>query len=146
MPIASDMLVIAAPNTEHFRKKYAQEPDLPELMKEPFIMRTEQSGTQWEAEKLLRRLQLTDKDLNIVARVNNAHALQSYVSQGVGIAIVSYRMVKTDEQQGKLLVIHLGEHVDPREFYLVFQDSPYLCRSAAAFIQLVKKALESHQL
>ena len=54
-PFATDELVIAAPNTPYFREKYGNQFSL-QLMKEPMIMRTEQSGTKQEAERLLQNL------------------------------------------------------------------------------------------
>lgn len=137
--IATDELVIAAPNSAYYREKYGENADLKQLLKEPFIMRTEQSGTQYEAQQLLESLGLSEKDLNIVAKVNDAHALQNYVIQGMGISLVSHRMVKADAQRGKLLVIPLGEYTRPRNFYLVFQEGPYLPKSAITFIRYIRE-------
>jgi len=145
-PIATDELVIAAPNNAYFREKYGDNPDLKELLKEPFIMRTEQSGTQYEAEQLLQALGLSDKDLKIVARVNDAHALQNYVIQGLGISLVSHRMVKAEAQRGKLLVFPLGEYTRQRNFYLVFQEGPYLPKSALTFIRYIRELSRKKEL
>lgn len=144
--IATDELVIAAPNNAYYRDHYGSNPDLKELLKEPFIMRTEQSGTQYEAEQLLQDLGLSEKDLNIVAKVNDAHALQNYVIQGLGISLVSHRMVKADAQRGKLLVFPLGEYARARNFYLVYQDGPYLPKSAVAFIRYVRELSRKRDL
>lgn len=144
--IATDELVIAAPNNAYFREKYGENADLKELLKEPFIMRTEQSGTQYEAEQLLQNLGLSEKDLKIVAKVNDAHALQNYVIQGLGISLVSHRMVKAEAQRGKLLVYPLGEYARKRNFYLVFQEGPYLPKSAVAFIRYVRELSQKKEL
>ena len=144
--IATDELVIAAPNNAYFREKYGSEPDLKELLKEPFIMRTEQSGTQYEAEQLLQKLGLSEKDLQIVAKVNDAHALQNYVIQGLGISLVSHRMVKAEAQRGKLLVYPLGEYARKRNFYLVFQEGPYLPKAAIAFIRHILDLSQKKEL
>jgi DNA-binding transcriptional LysR family regulator len=144
--IATDELVIAAPNNAYFREKYGDHVDLKELMKEPFIMRTEQSGTQYEAEQLLNKLGLSEKDLQIVAKVNDAHALQNYVIQGLGISLVSHRMVKAEALRGKMLVFPLGEYARQRSFYLVFQDGPYLPKSAIAFIRYMRELANKKDL
>jgi len=136
--IAMDELVIATPNNAYFREKYGENADLKQMLKEPFIMRTEQSGTQFEADQLLQSLGLSEKDLQIVAKVNDAHALQNYVIQGLGISLVSHRMVKAEAQRGKLLVFPLGEYARQRNFYLVFQEGPYLPKSAIAFIRHIR--------
>lgn len=62
-PLAVDELVIAAPNTDYFRKRYYPNPALRELLKEPIVMRTERSGTTYETEKLLRSLSLKNKEM-----------------------------------------------------------------------------------
>ena len=145
-PIATDELVIAAPNNAYFRERYGDKPDLKALLKEPFIMRTEQSGTQWEAEQLLSQLGLSPRDLKIVARVNDAHALQDYVIQGLGVAIVSHRMVKAEAHRGRLLLFPLGEHAHPRTFYMVYQDGPYVPKAAQAFIRFLRELSAKKEL
>lgn len=145
-PIATDDLVIAAPNNAYFRETYGDTPDLRALLKEPFVMRTEQSGTQYEADQLLENLGLSEKDLQIVARVNDAHALQNYVIQGLGISLVSHRMVRADAQRGKLLVFPLGDHARQRKFYLVYQDGPYLPKSATNFIHYIREQAQKIEL
>ena len=109
-------------------------------------MRTEQSGTQYEADQLLENLGLSEKDLQIVARVNDAHALQNYVIQGLGISLVSHRMVRADAQRGKLLVFPLGDHARQRKFYLVYQDGPYLPKSATNFIHYIREQAQKKEL
>ena len=138
-PLAVDELVVASPNTEYFRKRYANKPALKELLREPIIMRTERSGTTYEAEKLLRKLGIRNKELHIVACMNDAEAQRSCVLEGLGVSIVSYRMIREQERRGELLVFRLDECAWTREFYLVFQDSRYLPRAAEAFIDFLRK-------
>lgn len=137
-PFATDELVIAAPNNAYFRNKYGNNFSM-QLLKEPMIMRTEQSGTKQEAERLLQAFGLTDQDLNIVASMNDAEALRNCIIHGLGISIVSHKMVTQQEQQGALLIYKLGEYVKPRKFYVVFQDGPYLPKTAEAFIRYIRQ-------
>lgn len=145
-PLAVDELVIAAPNTEYFQKRYYPHPALRELLKEPIVMRTERSGTTYETEKLLRSLSLRNKDMHIVAYMNDAEALKSCVLHGLGISIISYNMVKEQEVQGKLLVFRLGDYIKVRKLYLVFRDSQYIPRSADAFISFLRKLSQDGKL
>lgn len=144
-PFATDELVIAAPNNAYFQNKYGNKFTV-QLLREPIIMRTEQSGTKQEAERLLHQLGMTDQDLNIVASMNDAEALRNCVIQGLGISIMSHKMVKQQEKQGSLLIYKLDEHVKPRKFYLVYQDGPYLPRAADAFIRYIRNLAESQHL
>ena len=141
-PFATDELVIAAPNTPYYQNKYGNKFS-PKLLKEPIIMRTEQSGTKQEAERLLQALGISDQDLNIVASMNDAEALRNCIIQGLGISIVSHKMVTQQEQQGSLLIYKLGEYVKPRKFSLVYQDGPYLPKAAEAFIRYIRQPSET---
>ena len=143
-PFASDELVIAAPNNAYYQAKYGQTFSAG-LLKEPMIMRTEQSGTKQEAERLLQQFGLTDQDLNIVASMNDAEALRNCIIQGLGISIVSHKMVKQQEEQGTLLIYKVSEFVKPRKFYLVYQDGPYLPKAADAFIRYIRQVCEPNE-
>lgn len=144
-PFATDELVIATPNTPYFRDTYGEKFST-NLLKEPMIMRTEQSGTKQEAERLLQHLGLTEQDLNIVASMNDAEALRNCIVHGLGISIVSHKMVTQQEQQGSLLIYKLGDLVKPRKFYVVYQDGPYLPRAADSFIRYIRQLAEASEL
>ena len=144
-PFASDELVIAAPNNTYYQTKYGKNFSSG-LLKEPMIMRTEQSGTKQEAERLLQQFGLTDQDLNIVASMNDAEALRNCIMQGLGISIVSHKMVRQQAEQGRLLIYKVSEYVKPRKFYLVYQDGPYLPKAAEAFIRYVRQLSESSMI
>lgn len=142
---ATDELVIAAPNTPYYREKYGTKFSL-QLMKEPMIMRTEQSGTKQEADRLLQQLGLSEQDLNIVASMNDAEALRNCIIHGLGISIMSRRMVEDQERQGNLLIYKVDDYVIPRKFYLVYQDGPYLPKAADAFIRYLRQLTSSMTL
>ena len=144
-PFAVDELVIAAPNNEYFRTKYNGKFS-PNLLKEPMIMRTEQSGTKQEAERLLQKFGLSEQDLNIVASMNDAEALRNCIIHGLGVSIVSHKMVMQQEQQGTLLIYKMDQYVKPRKFYLVYQDGPYLPKAADAFIRHIRQLSEQKKI
>lgn len=144
-PFATDELVIAAPNTPYYQNKYDNRFSV-QLLKEPMIMRTEQSGTKQEAERLLQQFGLTEQDLNVVASMNDAEALRNCIIQGLGISIVSHKMVTQQERQGNLLIYKLGDLVKPRKFYLVYQDGPYLPKAADAFIRYIRQLADTSDL
>lgn len=142
---ATDELVVAAPNTPYFREKYGTEFSL-QLMKEPMIMRAEQSGTKQQAERLLQQLGLSEHDLNIVATMNDAETLRNCIIHGLGISIVSHRVVQEQERQGSLLIYRVADYVVPRKFYLVYQDGPYLPKAADAFIRYLRQLISTMTL
>ena len=144
-PFAVDELVIATPNNEYFQTKYNGKFS-PNLLKEPMIMRTEQSGTKQEAERLLQKFGLSEQDLNIVASMNDAEALRNCIIHGLGVSIVSHKMVMQQEQQGSLLIYKMDQYVKPRKFYLVYQDGPYLPKAADAFIRHIRQLSEQAKI
>ena len=144
-PFAVDELVIATPNNEYFQTKYNGKFS-PNLLKEPMIMRTEQSGTKQEAERLLQKFGLSEQDLNIVASINDAEALRNCIIHGLGVSIVSHKMVMQQEQQGSLLIYKMDQYVKPRKFYLVYQDGPYLPKAADAFIRHIRQLSEQAKI
>lgn len=109
-------------------------------------MRTEQSGTKQEADRLLQQLGLSEQDLNIVASMNDAEALRNCIIHGLGISIMSRRMVEDQERQGNLLIYKVDDYVIPRKFYLVYQDGPYLPKAADAFIRYLRQLTSSMTL
>lgn len=142
---ATDELVIAAPNTPYYREKYGTQFSM-QLMKEPIIMRTEQSGTKQEADRLLQQLGLSEQDLNIVASMNDAEALRNCIIHGLGISIMSRRMVEEQGRQGNLLIYKVDQFVTPRNFYLVYQDGPYLPKAADTFIRYLRQLTANMEL
>ena len=141
-PIATDEMVLVIPTTPYYQSKYGPDASVKAILREPVILRTGESGTQREADAVLESLKINEKELNVVARVNDAEAQRSYVVQGLGVSVVSYRMVQEQERQGKLRVFHLGSFTQPRKFYLIFQEGPYLPKAAETFIRYLR---ELHQ-
>ena len=97
-------------------------------------------------ERLLQKFGLSDQDLNVVASMNDAEALRNCIIQGLGVSIVSHKMVLQQEQQGTLLIYKMDQYVKPRKFYLVYQDGPYLPKAADAFIRYVRQISENTNL
>jgi len=138
VPIASDELVIAAPNNEHFRQMQKDGAPLEKLLREPMLMRTDQSGTKRETERFFARLGIPEEELNVVASMNDAEALRSCVAQGLGISVISRRLAEPLERQGLVLEFPLGGERLVRRLYLVYVENRYLPKTAAEFIRFLK--------
>ncbi len=145
-PFASDQLVIAAPNTPHYQQLKQNGAPLATLLREPILLRTEKSGTMQETEHFLQSLGISPEELNLVARMNDAEELRSSVAAGLGISILSARMVREPERQGKLLVFPLGEYAWERRFYVVQRTGSRLSQAAEEFIQFLLDLAEKEAL
>jgi DNA-binding transcriptional LysR family regulator len=139
VPFVLDELVIAAPNTAHYRQMLRPDVSLDELLREPVILRTGSSGTELETERFLSGLHISLDDLNIVAYLNDANALRECVVQGLGISIISRRMVERLERQGLLILFPLGKHKFMRNLYLVYMENRYLPKNTSDFIRFLKE-------
>ena len=131
----SDELVVAVPNTPHYQELISSRTPLSQLLKEPIIMRTDHSGTMRETQQFLQRLQISMDDLNIIAYMNDAAAIQNCVIQGLGVSIMSRQTVEASAQRGDLLMIPLGEHALLRKLYIVYRESEFLPRTSLDFIR-----------
>lgn len=145
-PFASDQLVIATPNTPHYRQLKQRNEPLITLLQEPILLRTEKSGTMQEIEHFLQSLGLSPEKLNLVARMNDAEELRSSVAAGLGISILSARMVQEPERQGKILVFPLGEHAWERWFYVVQRTGSRLSQAAEEFIRFLLDLAQKEKL
>ena len=135
VPFVSDELVVAVPNTPHYQELISSRTPLSQLLKEPIIMRTDHSGTMRETQQFLQRLQISMGDLNIIAYMNDAAAIQNCVIQGLGVSIMSRQTVEASAQRGDLLMVPLGEHALLRKLYIVYRESEFLPRTSLDFIR-----------
>ena len=134
VPLVSDELVVAVPNTPHYQELISSRTPLSQLLKEPIIMRTDHSGTMRETQQFLQSLQISMDDLNIIAYMNDAAAIQNCVIQGLGVSIMSRQTVEASAQRGDLLMVPLGEHALLRKLYIVYRESEFLPRTSLDFI------------
>lgn len=139
IPFATDELVVAAPNTPRYRELMERNAPLEELIREPLIVREDHSGTKLETERFLKDLNVSWKDLNIVAHINDTEILRNCVVRGLGVSVVSRRMVEPSETRGELLVFPLGEHRLVRRLYIAVMKGGYLPKIAADFMRTLKE-------
>lgn len=137
IPIATDEPVIIAPNTPHYRQLLRQQVSLDKLFKEPLLVRTGSSGTRLETNRFLRTLGLDLSDMNIVASMSDAAALQSCVIQGLGISIVSRQAAEKSADQGELLIFPFGQEHLCRKLYLIYKKDRFLPEAVQKFIEFV---------
>lgn len=94
----------SSPNTPHFRAYQGQPDPLTALLREPFLLREDNSGTKQETLYFLQNHGLSLDELNVIAVMDDAAALKRCIALGMGISILSRATVQTDAQQGRLLL------------------------------------------
>lgn len=135
VPFAKDELVLVTPRTPHYEARQS-EPPLALLQSEPFILRAETSGTEQFIRKLLEAHQLQPESLHVVCSMDNASVLLNCVAQGLGISIVSRRMIESFQQRERLLVFPLEHPAAVRELYLTYPKSKFLSQPVEQFLRL----------
>ena len=77
LPVTSDELVLAAPNTPHFREYQQQKEPLRALLREPFLLREDNSGTKQETLYFLRHIGLSLDEPSWMTRPRSSAASRS---------------------------------------------------------------------
>ena len=138
MAFASDELVIATPATPYYQDFTKKKEPLNALLKEPFLLREDNSGTKQETLHFLKNRGLTLDDLNVIAIMDDAGSLKKCIKLGMGISILSRATVAADAKQGKLLFFPLGKEAFLRKLYIVYSPVRYLSEPAGQFLEFLK--------
>ncbi len=113
-----DQIVALAVSGHPLTKK--EKVDLTDLLKEPWIIREEGSGTQMAVEKALRTIGKSLKQFNGAIEMGSTSAMKEGVKAGLGLAFISKRAVEEELKQGLFSRIQI-EEIDPisRQLYII---------------------------
>lgn len=151
MEIAEDKMVIILPDNEHFRSltgsigksrddcyKTEEKELFKKLLREPFILREDGSGSGEIFKKLMNYCEIPEKGLNAVARVNDHEAIINMVERGIGAACIS-SLALLGEQHRKVIRITLPEDIAGRQFYIVYKSGATKKQPVGDFIGSVSR-------
>ena len=159
IPFYEDEMVVITPNNLKFRKlkeqyygrkfneiKYTDVPcaETYWIEKEPFILRESGSGTRKETEKLLVKMGLNVKKLNIVSEINDPETIKRYVRKGMGISVISKLEANEEIKDGKLLCFSLKDDVGKRNINIVCSDKER-SKEKLRFIKLVEEVFGGYK-
>ena len=103
-------MVVITPVNEHFLQyKQQKENVLPELLREPLILREKGSGSKKMADNFLAHSGISEDELQIIARVNDQETIKNLVAGGMGISIISEKAAHNFLQEKRLLVFELPQ-------------------------------------
>lgn len=118
IPIFTDELVlIVSPNSGLFEKG---EIEIKELHGKPFIIREQGSGTR---NLLLRLFEKEGISPKILMEVGNSDTIKELVNKGVGLSILTLKMVEDDIRRGFLRAIRLCNKKLMLTFDIIFHKS-----------------------
>lgn len=119
-PFFRDRMVLITPVSRRFLAMQSQgEQALPELLREPIILREAGSGSQKSADRFLAQMGLRETELRVTARVNDQESIKNLVSGGLGVSIVSEKAVRDFVAEKRLLAFPLPPGSAERDLYLL---------------------------
>jgi DNA-binding transcriptional LysR family regulator len=135
-----EIVVAASPDHPLTRKKRVT---LDELLKEPWIIREEGSGTQVAVEKALRKRGKSLKQFHAVMEMGSSSSVKEGVKAKLGLAFLSKRAAEEEFAQGVLSRIAL-EGVDPisRQIYIVSHRRRTLSPIGMEFLRFLRRKKE----
>lgn len=137
--IARDHLVLITPNTPRFARLQAMGTLGKELLSEPLIFRDRGSGTQKMIDNYLSGMEDFITDVRFYAA--DPEMIQSLVSLGAGVSILSALCAEERVKSGELLAFELDKTPVYRNIYMVYQRKGTLSELAKAFISQVRGSI-----
>ena len=132
--VEDEMVLVVPADHKWARRKRIK---LPELLKEPFIIRETGSGTLKSLELALQKNKVTIGDFRIIAEMGSTEAIRQAIKSKVGISILSAIAVSEECRNGLLKALTIDDLDLKRHFYLTThcqRSASPLCRAFTDFI------------
>jgi len=134
------IIVVASSGHPLVRKKRV---DVEELLREPWIIREEGSGTQMAVEKALRKKGKSLKQFNVVMKMGSTSSVKEGVKARLGLAFISGRATEEELNRGLLSRIDVeGIDAISRQIYLVSHRRRTLSPIGTEFLRFLKRKKE----
>jgi DNA-binding transcriptional LysR family regulator len=135
-----EIVVAASPDHPLTRKKRVT---LDELLKEPWIIREEGSGTQVAVEKALRKRGKSLKQFHVVMEMGSSSSVKEGVKAKLGLAFLSKRAAEEEFTQGVLSRIAV-DGIEPvsRQIYIVSHLRRTLSPIGMEFLRYLRRKKE----
>lgn len=136
-PILSDELKLIVPANHPLADLETVSFD--EVLKYPFVLREQGSGTRRVMEEELARRSIDYSAMNIVMELGSTGAIKSAVEAGLGISILSQSSVKHEVTLGLLHIKQIENISFERSFYAIYLSSTLLPISAVSFMTFLRQ-------
>jgi DNA-binding transcriptional LysR family regulator len=138
-----DEIIVVAPSDHPLTRK--KKVNLEELLKEPWIIREEGSGTQMAIEKALRKKSKSLKQFNVVLEMGSTSSVKEGVKARLGLAFISRRAAEEELNRGFLSRIDV-EGIEPisRQIYIVSHRGRTLSPIGMKFLRFLKRKKEEY--
>ncbi len=138
-----DEIVVAAPPDHPLTRK--KRVAVEELLKEPWIIREEGSGTQMAVEKALRKKGKSLKQFHVVMEMGSTSSVKEGVKAKLGLAFLSKRAAEEELTRGFLSRIAI-EGIEPisRQIYIVSHRGRTLSPIGMEFLRFLRRKKEEN--
>jgi DNA-binding transcriptional LysR family regulator len=132
-----DEIIIVAPSDHPLARK--KKVNLDELLKEPWILREEGSGTRIAVEKVLRKKGIRFGQFNPVMEMGSTSSVKEGVRAKLGLAFISEKAAGGEVRQGSLSRIDVkGFEPILRQIYIVSHRRRSLSPMGTEFLRFLK--------
>jgi DNA-binding transcriptional LysR family regulator len=136
-----DEIIVIAPCGHPLTRKRSV--GFEDLLKEPWIIREEGSGTQMAVEKVLRKKGKSLKDFNVAIEMGSTSSVKEGVKAKLGLAFISRRAVEEELNRNLFTSITLEELESiSRQIYIVSQRRKTVSPAGMEFLRFLKKKRE----
>jgi DNA-binding transcriptional LysR family regulator len=132
-----EIIVVASSGHPLARRKRV---DVEELLREPWIIREEGSGTQMAVEKALRKKGKSLKQFNVAMKMGSTSSVKEGVKAKLGLAFISGRATEEELNRGLFSRIEVeGIDAISRQIYIVFHRGRTLSPIGTEFLRFLKR-------
>lgn len=117
----------------------ADEVEVEEVLRYPFILREQGSGTRQVMEEQFALKQIEMKQIQTVMELGSTGAVKSAVEAGLGVSILSPSSVKHEVALGLVKVVDIRDVSFQRQFYSIYLKSTLLPISAVTFLTFLRE-------
>ena len=136
-PVLSDELKLIVPSGHPLADQAPV--TMEEVLRYPFILREQGSGTRQVMEEELSRKGINAADMKIVMELGSTGAVKSAVEAGLGITFLSQTSVKHELALGVLKLVPIEGVRFERQFYATYSKSNLLPISAVTFLSFLRE-------
>jgi DNA-binding transcriptional LysR family regulator len=132
--VLEDSYQIIVPAGHPLASKSVIEPE--DLSGQSLIVHEKGSAPRKSTEEFLRRHKIT---IPIPLELSNNEAIKTAVEEGLGVAVITRRVVSKEIEMGTLRAIPLSDPAMKRKFYLIHHKDKYISRPLQGLIDTVQQ-------
>jgi DNA-binding transcriptional LysR family regulator len=139
--VLEDSYQLIVPPGHPFAAKSLIEPE--DLAGHSLIVHEKGSAPRRSTEEYIRRHNIS---VSIPLELSNNEAVKTAVEEGLGVAVITRRVVSKEIGMGSLKAIPLSDPAMTRKFYLIHHKDKYISRSLQSLIDMVDQWVEEYRL